>query len=182
MIRLLLTCGQLGYKNYRSLMLASVSAVLRIDRSCPLKKSGIVGPLTLYHGTDKEFYTPKISGMGAHFGTKQQAEFMAKYRESIEGGGKGVVKAYEVVINNPIRMHDTGFTDSDLIMCVNPPSALKLLPFDEREKLSNGTSEDIKNKLIELGYDGVVYSNTTKEGAGDSYIAFQPEQITPVPI
>ena len=62
----------------------TVRAVPRTDISRPLKKSGIASPLTLYHGTDKEFDTPNISGMGAHFGTKQQAEFMAKYREGLE--------------------------------------------------------------------------------------------------
>lgn len=160
----------------------TVSAVPRTDVSRPLKKSGIAGPLTLYHGTDKEFDTPNISGVGAHFGTKQQAEFMAKYREGLEDGGNGVVKTYEVDIKNPIRMHDTGFTNADLMMRVNPPDTLKNLPLDECERLGNGTLEDIKNKLIELGYDGVVYSNTTEEGAGNSYIAFHPEQIKPVPV
>ena len=163
-------------------MHVSVSAVLRIDKSRPLKKTGINGFLTLYHGTDKEFDKPMIAGMGAHFGTKQQAEFMAKYREGLEGGGKGIVKAYAVEIENPIRMHDTGFTDANLMMRVNPPDALKCLPPDERERLSNGSPEDIKSKLIVLGYDGVVYSNTTEEGAGDSYIAFFPEQIKLVPV
>lgn len=138
--------------------------------------------LKLYHGTDKEFDAPTISGIGVHFGTKQQAEFMAKYRASFVGGGNGVVKAYEVDVKNPIRMHDTGFTDSDLIMSINPPDALKSLPPDERERLSNGTPEDIKNKLIELGYDSIVYSNTTEEGAGDSYIVFRSEQIELVPV
>lgn len=118
--------------------------------------------------------------MGAHFGTRQQAEFMAKYREGLNCGNKGVIKIYKVVIRNPIRMHDTGFTDPDLMMHINPPDALKKLPSEVRKKLSIGTPEDIRKKLIELGYDGVVYVNTTEEGAGDSYIAFSPEQIRPV--
>lgn len=147
-----------------------------------MEKSGMNGHLTLYHGTDKEFNIPKILGMGAHFGTKQQAEFMAKYREGLEGGGKGIVKAYAVEIKNPIRMHDTGFIDADLMMRVNPPDALKNLPPEECERLSNGTPKDIKSKLIQLGYDGVVYSNSTEEGAGDSYIAFFPEQIKLIPV
>lgn len=155
---------------------------MKTDIRPPLKKTGINGFLTLYHGTDKGFDKPMIAGMGAHFGTKQQAEFMAKYREGLEGGGKRIVKAYAVEIKNPIRMHDTGFTDADLMMRVNPPDALKYLPPDERERLSNGSAEDIKSKLIELGYDSVVYSNTTEEGIGDSYIAFFPEQINLVPV
>jgi|GEM_PF-6130127 len=126
-------------------------------------------PLVVYHGTSSAFESFRP---WSHFGTRQQANVIADEW----GPGGNTIPVY-LNIRNPLRMHDTGFIRPDIMGVVNPPDI-----FDraELERLSGGTLQDWEDAIRRKGYDGIVYSNTTAEGPGDSYIAFSPTQIKSV--
>ena len=126
-------------------------------------------PMVLSHGTnnknfntfDRKFVTGQL---GFHFGTEQQAKNI--YGEDTPP--KKIIKAY-VSIKNPLRMKDPGaWTTSVAIDAINKAAGLKI------PKLAPDTY--IVEKLQEAGYDGIVYENEF-EDSGDSFIAFEPNQI-----
>lgn len=129
-------------------------------------------PLTVYHGTQKAGFD--IFHEGSHFGTKEQVDallydkgrvrkqLMSRpgesgefYRRNIESGQSrefGVDDSIYPVylsIKNPKRVIDAGDT--------------------------TGWMQEIKRAKAE-GHDGLVYANNV-EAVGDSYVAFNPEQI-----
>jgi N12 class adenine-specific DNA methylase len=133
-------------------------------------------PIDAYHGSlDPISKFERQNGFGMHFGTEGQAKFMA----GIAGKGKGEpgsIMRVKLDIKNPLRMHDTGFTDPSIMATVFPLT--DVFTQKELDALEKGTLEDWRKAIQGKGYDGVVYKNLTKEGPGDSYIAFEPEQVT----
>ena len=129
-------------------------------------------PLTVYHGTQKAGFD--VFHEGSHFGTKEQVDallydkgrvrkqLMSRpgesgefYRRNIESGQSrefGVDDSIYPVylsIKNPKRVIDAGDT--------------------------TGWMQEIKRATAE-GHDGLVYANNV-EAVGDSYVAFNPEQV-----
>lgn len=125
-------------------------------------------PPTVWHGTNKEFTEFKTSGLGVHFGTKSQAK----------DRGPRLIES-EIDLKNPFRIDDPGsdhdmarLTDELILGGIIDPSAKENL-------LENGTPEDIKNILIQNGYDGIVYQNRNEDKSNptDSFIVFDTSQI-----
>lgn len=129
-------------------------------------------PLVMYHGTQKTGFD--IFHEGSHFGTKEQVDALLYdkgrvrkqllsrpgesgefYRRNIESGQSrefGVDDSIYPVylsIKNPKRVIDAGDT--------------------------TGWMQEIKLAKAE-GHDGLVYANNV-EAVGDSYVAFNPEQV-----
>ena len=127
-----------------------------------------------------EFETFGEGDTGFHFGSHAQAEDRA-----IQKGSKGrTIRAY-LNIQSPLRVN------SDIMNWKADATALRLFADDilsnvEYRKILSLSSEglsynspaatELRRMLKEKGYDGIVYPNGY-EGAGDSYIAFYPEQV-----
>lgn len=151
------------------------------DNSVVRKRNG--KPEIVYHRTAGNFLTFNTdnSDLGSHFGTSEQAE-------NLLGGsfriGEKTLPVY-LSIQKPIRLLDKGGFHGDSVA----PQLFKkgLIDKHTAKRLSeigyNGDLKDrrkinkeIKNILLKNGYDGVVYKNT-REGTGDSYIVFSPNQV-----
>ena len=144
-------------------------------------------PLVVYHGTPSDFTVFEAGDLGMHFGTYQQAN-----NRIMDAGpddpGLRILPVY-LSLQNPLRMYDVNDWDVVLDVLVGLKAAGIELPngwvanrVKVKEQIVNGELTDlaafdaIRAGLNSLGYDGVVYRNAT-EGAGDSYIAFYPNQI-----
>lgn len=151
-------------------------------------------PKVVYHGTNAEFdkFDTKLSrDLGAHFGTKEQAETF----------GKNVKPVY-LSIKNPLRVDDNfstlnglGRFMNDIYYEVDMSSAESDLLNGYAKKVANLWDDDrdadntkipeakkfwkLAEKILKRsGFDGLVYKNKV-EGEGDSYIAFSANQIKP---
>lgn len=129
-------------------------------------------PLVVYHATQHAgFDVFKTEYEGSHFGTKEQASNLLESKNY----------SRDKTINNALA---TGYADSR-------ESYLKDSIFGEKEgthpvylkiehpmivKDQGHNWEPAINKAKQMGFDGLKYSNS-EEGAGDSYVAFHPEQI-----
>lgn len=140
-----------------------------------------------YHKTSAKepFYEFDVSrgDLGAHFGTKAQAS-------NLRSDAPGAVMRVFLNLENPIRLQDKGGFHADSVIpqlarnrTIKMMGALSDQKASRLMKLGDGTASErkaanaeVRALLKSLGYDGVVYSNK-HEGAGDSYIAFSPEQI-----
>jgi len=137
------------------------------------------GRTKAFHGTSADFEEFKISGKGSpykreavgpHFGTREQADFVASTK-----GDKGKTKEFILDIKNPVRLEDrNSWSHSG----VNSQLYEKgIITKEEYEANVYGAEDyDIRETLKAKGYDGIVYNNTA-EGPGDSYIAFSNDQI-----
>lgn len=138
-------------------------------------------PIAVEHFTpNMEFETFGEGDTGFHFGSHTQAEGRA-----IQKGGKGrTIRAY-LNIQSPIRV------SSDIMNWKASATAIRLyadgiLSAEEAALIDSLSSKglsynspaatELRRMLKEKGYDGIVYPNGY-EGAGDSYIAFYPEQV-----
>ena len=134
-------------------------------------------PLVVYHGTRHDFDAFDIDRgeLGAHFGTKDQANQIVSYWAAKGIQGSRVMPAF-LAIQNPLRLVDVG-TFGQLAV-VPQLQKLGILPAEvSASQYSGERGRDAVRRAIEkAGYDGVVYANT-REGDRDSYIAFRPEQI-----
>jgi hypothetical protein len=148
-------------------------------------------PLVVYHGTNKSFDKFKVdSELGAHFGTLEQANSIAKWKSD------AVMMPAYLSIKNPLRLQDVGgFANSDVFPQLKE---LGLLPADWKFAYPMSVSA-ARDAIIAAGYDGVVYLNRHEvenfpedksvrrmsdaealeilPDARDSFIAFRPEQI-----
>ncbi|MER2539910.1 MAG: hypothetical protein ABTQ26_11780 [Azonexus sp.] len=107
-------------------------------------------PLVVYHGTNKDFDTFR-TGLGAHFGTVDQAADILSFVEKTQGSeGSNVMPVY-LSIKNPKRTRDMGNS-----------------PISWAKQVA---------KWQEQGFDGLVYRNTKEGSGGDSYVAFDRKQI-----
>ena len=122
-------------------------------------------PLIVYHGTDADFTEFKYGEFGFHFGsTKEQAE---------DRGSK--IGEYYLKLKNPLEFYDLGdWNDVGMWGEFLAPDNYEILTDKEVDKLE--TIEDVKQALIDKGYDGIIYENQF-EGKGSSYIALAPNQI-----
>lgn len=136
-----------------------------------------------YHKTKGDFtvFDTSRGDLGAHFGTLTQAEGVAR----LEGNGEGAnIMPVRLAIRNPLRLKDTGSFHADATAgqlvkkgVISKELAAKINSdikgdWTLRKKYNKIVREAIQDK----GYDGVVYANE-HEGAGDSWIAFEPTQI-----
>jgi len=138
------------------------------EQSKPLPSEG---GIKAYRGTSTDsgkFRTR--SGVGPHFGTKEQAEFVSK----VKGGDKGVVKEVELDIKNPIRLEDRNAWEN--LGVLQQLREQEIVSEEETQTLARDEDFDVKELLKSKGYDGIVYANTA-EGKGDSYITFDDSQI-----
>ena len=157
-------------------------------------------PKVAYHGTPKSFEIFKeTDDIGFHAGTSQQANqrlITSRTFDEIDYKEGGNVMPVYLNIKNPLRLNDINWGEPmDVIEDILEKDAsggqipLKSKAWSEikdvEKKLSlmniNATNRKealglIKNKLKELGFDGIVYENQY-EGEGDSYIAFDANQI-----
>lgn len=138
---------------------------------------GYKGPVIAYHGTTggiQELKNPDPEkSLGIHFGTPEQARFMALERSKQRNETPRILKA-ALYIQNPLLMHDTGFTDPKVMSIVNPPHVFAA---DELKELGEGSLEQWRYAIRSKGYDSVTYQNSTQEGPGYSYIVFNPDQF-----
>ena len=127
----------------------------------------VASSIKLYHGSKVRFdaVSPSYSKgqLGFHMGSKEQAK-------SIFGeGGRPKIMEVEADIKNPLRLDDLGsWYGSDVVDMVNKKLGTQIH--------SSASDSTIRSHIEKAGYDGVVYQNAF-EGAGDSYIAFKPEQV-----
>lgn len=138
-----------------------------------------------YHATNKVFdqFDTYKSDLGAHFGNLEQANRVAQQRCGGAAEGARIIAAW-LRITNPLRLKDVGSFHSDGI--ADQLERKGLLPKGEGKRIAKDCDTNWKLRKIydpklreiikDAGYDGVVYSNT-QEGAGDSYIVFDAEQI-----
>jgi len=135
---------------------------------------------TWYHATNKHFdkFDTTLGDLGAHFGSKDQAQHVLKNRLS----GEGHIYKARIKVYNPLRLTDVGSFHADNI--ADQLLKKKLISKDEHDKYTHNEAykhrkqynQEIRQRLIDKGYDGVSYSNT-HEGRGTSLIAFDPESI-----
>ena len=147
----------------------------------------------------------RSSDMGFHFGGEKTVQSILKHigkGDHLSGWEKGdPLYKYHVKLNikNPLRLKENrlgswaandivqetmeseppvkGITDKMVDDYYNDEIFLK----NKEEWWGDSSSEEEKNRntikwLRELGFDGIVYDNSY-EGGGDSYIAFEPNQI-----
>ena len=133
-----------------------------------------VGKLpTVFRGTIKDSGKFRAKGIGVHFGTKEQASFVAKAK----GGEKGVIKEVFLDIKNPVRLEDRNAWGKNAIL-----QQLKEKGIVSEEEFNHfiygkgADTFDVREVLKSKGYDGIVYANKA-EGKGDSFITFSNEQI-----
>jgi hypothetical protein len=131
-----------------------------------------------YHASSssdiKDFHTNGSGGtyggeVGTHFGTLEQAQ---KVLERRNGG-----RIYEasVDVKNPIRLEDNGhFSQSAVLLQLKKQGVISNQEWESHAL--GGKPYDVRDILESKGYDGIVYDNRA-EGAGDSVVAFRPEQI-----
>lgn len=142
-------------------------------------------PKIVYHGTTAEFNTFERGDIGFHVGTLEQAE------NRIDGSKDGRIMELYADIKNPLyAAFDFGdwHGKNTAGMLIETE---QFEDFDNRESIENRLQEisnmsdsseadnALRSFLKELGYDGIVYENGF-EASGESYIAFDPEQIKSV--
>jgi hypothetical protein len=159
----------------------------------------------VYHGTAHQFDEFKYGDIGFHVGTKAQSKNRRKGPDKQPGETWNTLVLY-ASIKNPLRTEDAGnwVNPRDVWWVVNKALNGKLDDFNEHirqaiwsaspEALEKGDGpdgnrpvfkqllEELKRKLIEMGYDGIVYSNQfeSKFSHNDSWIAFYPNQLKSV--
>ena len=136
----------------------------------------------VYHATSADFdaFDTKKGDLGAHFGSEEQADYIAEKRL---GEGAKVLEVW-LNIRNPIRLKDVGTFHADGIAVQLEKKGL--LPKGEGKRIEKEVDSNwrlrekydpmMRGLITDAGYDGVVYKNE-HEGRGDSYIAFNPSQI-----
>lgn len=136
----------------------------------------------VYHATSSDFdsFDTSKGDLGAHFGTLDQANHVAQNRL----GNVSAVMPVWLNLCNPLRLKDVGSFHADGI--ARQLEAKGLLPRGEGKRIEKEIDANwrlrskydpiVRQIIKDAGYDGVVYKNT-QEGDGDSYIAFEANQI-----
>lgn len=134
-------------------------------------------PILAYHGTTKDFDKFNFpsgelpfskEGIGPHFGTEEQAKFVADAKS-------GKVKEFYLDIKNPIRLEDrNSWSHAGVLQQLKEKKVISEQEFDNL--LLRKNNADVRQVLREKGYDGIIYDNKA-EGKGDSYIPLSQEQI-----
>lgn len=135
-----------------------------------------------FHATSNDFDTFDVSksDLGAHFGNLQQANYVLNNRLRRNGNHKLIT--VNLSIYNPLRLKDVGCFHADCIADqlykknVIDKELYRQFSEDDAHEYRKEYNQIIRNKLLEKGYDGVVYRNN-HEGKGDSIIAIHPSHI-----
>ncbi len=148
-------------------------------------------PLTLYHGTQKDFSEFKIGDVGFHFGSLAAAnKRLDDIRSNHLPSSFEQVMAVFLSIKKPLRLSDAGdWNNSDAVATIVGDALVDDEELSRAYEVALAALEsevgnfDQENGLKRfasiferMGYDGIVYDNVA-EGGGDSFIAFRPEQI-----
>jgi hypothetical protein len=154
----------------------------RIARPPWLKSSAV--KKIVYHATNAEDFTAfdvSRGDLGAHFGTLDQANYIAEHRR--DGDGARIIPAW-LFIRRPLRLKDVGTFHADGI--ARQLERKGIIPRGEGKRIERECDTDwrkrkvydaqLRDAIVAAGYDGVVYKNG-HEGAGDSYIVFHPGQV-----
>jgi len=153
-------------------------------------------PLVVYHGTAAditEFDSMESRDIGFHFGDQEAANYILE-RERYNKAPNAPLNAMPVYlsIKNPLRVKDSNFSSSGFILTlmdqvnsqgIEGVTSQSLQDLEMKTSKLAGRPNAMKEASIEVmrfleskGYDGLVYKNR-KEGRGDSYVAFTPNQI-----
>ncbi|MEJ8837644.1 GNAT family N-acetyltransferase [Ramlibacter sp. AN1133] len=139
----------------------------------------------VFHATSADFNTFDTTrgDLGTHFGTLQQALRVVERGERDGRAGRRIIPAW-LKLANPLRLVDEGSFHADGI--AEQLERKGLLAVGEGTRIRRECDADWRARKIydpqlrqviqDAGFDGVVYANR-HEGAGDSYIAFEPQQI-----
>ncbi|MBA3904973.1 MAG: hypothetical protein C0522_15070 [Rhodocyclaceae bacterium] len=123
-------------------------------------------PVIAFHGTTARFesFDTERGQLGSHFGTLEQARRILRAHRR----GSPLILRCQLQILRPLRLQDFG-TFSPIAV---GPQLVELGICSEEPR----TNADSKATIRLAGFDGVVYANE-REGAGDSWIAFDPAQV-----
>lgn len=138
----------------------------------------------VYHATAAQFdvFDTSKGDLGAHFGDLDQMKHLESRLSSRDGGM--LIMPVWLKLENPIRLVDTGTFHADGIAIQLEKK--KILKKGEGVRIAKECDTDwrlrkkydayLRQKMVEHGYDGVVYRNK-HEGGGDSFIIFDPRQV-----
>jgi hypothetical protein len=123
-------------------------------------------------------YKTELSSMGFHFGTDEQANFRTK---QFDFKGDGETGQYYLSINNPLRVsHMASFAPDHLSDQMIDMGLLEDGAYEDIQSEADYNAVAVGDRLVSIledaGYDGLVYENE-REGAGDSFVPFRPNQI-----
>lgn len=112
----------------------------------------------------------------------QQAEYVLNNRLNNNNTNNNNLITTNLSIYNPLRLKDVGCFHADCI--ADQLHKKKIIDKDLYKQFSETGSHKrrkennqiVRDKLLEKGYDGVIYRNS-HEGAGDSIIAIHPDTI-----
>lgn len=125
-------------------------------------------PLVMYHGTSADFNTFKRSksDIGMHFGTIGQADDRVKFniKRGRFSSGMNTLPVYLRIIR-PLRLPDAGAWDVDNMRY----ELKKLFPHKTGTIGQLRTSKQISDFIASMGYDGIIYKNTSEIKGAQSY-------------
>ncbi len=143
----------------------------------------------VYHATNNAFDSVDIdrSDLGAHFGNLEQMknlESRLEHRSWNSTADGMLVMPVWLRLENPLRLKDVGSFHADAIALQLEKKGIlakgeskRIVKECEADWRQRKTHDPIlRQKIIDAGYDGVVYKNE-HEGGGDSFIAFDPRQV-----
>jgi len=142
----------------------------------------------VYHGSRSatlfDSFDPARSDLGVHLGSLDQALYRIVMKGDPQPIDHGSIFPLWFKVSNLLRLKDTGSFHSDAI--ADQLARKKIIPKALAKEIIAAGKHDwrsrkiydpiVRDAIIKAGYDGVVYRNET-EGAGDSWIAFHPQQL-----
>lgn len=132
-------------------------------------------PLPVYHGTNADFVTFRVEGLGAHFGTKDQA--LDRLADNAEDADTARILTCYLSIRNPYNIISDLGDWEDMDTLEEYLAEANEGPFTAEEFAAFKNSVDVRKGLQAKGYDGIVYENAFEGDSGFSYIVFDPDQI-----
>jgi len=159
---------------------------LPMDTASRMKRAEEMGfDKDMYHGTNAEFEKFDIRDLGVHVGTPAQAADINN-ATSIERSKTGAdfrqgsqTMPLRVKAENPLRLEDAGWGNSWDIGQLEYELAVRDIPI--KGDNFNRTIEDIRQSILDAGYDSVIYKNNYEglvDGEGsDSLIILDPKNI-----
>lgn len=124
-------------------------------------------PLVVYHSTTGDFDTfkRKRSDIGMHFGTIEQAEDRGEFIREIGAprstNPENIMPVY-LSINKPLRLDDLGAWNRENIY-------FALREMSQFQVYTTDTLTELREKIRDEGYDGIVYKNTGEVGGNKPY-------------
>ena len=168
--------------NAKTFVTESVEFPTWFGRSTVVHADGT--PRIVYHGTHHDFSSFAHGDIGFHFGTAEAAN---RRLEAVDANGQTagprLIPVY-LSIQNPLRLADAGdWNNPDMVATYVGEAIMQEVISTEAYEAALALVPKTTDQLAAfraifktMGYDGIVYENVA-EGGGDSYIAFEPEQI-----